>query len=179
MSRRVAGGARLPRMTKGNAMNYDRKDIARILKQEGYGVIVDGNIIEIADGNVTDVTPGALADNAMTAAQVQPASPLALQFEFLWSIWNGPALAREYKFHTQRRWRLDYYHAATRTAIELEGGLYSNGRHTRTAGFLGDIEKYNAATMHGIALLRLGTGQVDPAHVAEIISYIERKQVTT
>lgn len=159
-------------------MHYDRKDIVRILKQEGFGLIVNGNVIEIHDGNVTDVTPGALADNALADAQIPQVSPLAQQFEFLWSLWNGPALEREYRFHVQRRWRLDYYHAATNTAIELEGGIYGNGRHIRSAGFLGDIEKYNAATMHGIAVLRMGTGQVDPAHVAEIISYIERKAAT-
>lgn len=36
-------------------------------------------------------------------------------------------------------------------------------------------EKYNAAAMLGYVVLRLGTGQVDDAHVGEIADYV-RKQ---
>ena len=116
---------------------------------------------------------------ALGGAQVEPPAeddnPLAAKCEQLWRIWNGPELAKEYRFHTARRWRFDYYHEPTRTAIELEGGLYSAGRHTRAAGYLGDIDKYNAAAMQGITVLRLGTGQVDAAHVAEIAAYVWRR----
>jgi len=41
-------------------MNIDPKDLTRILQQEGYGVIANGNLIVISDGNVTDAMPGAL-----------------------------------------------------------------------------------------------------------------------
>jgi very-short-patch-repair endonuclease len=57
--------------------------------------------------------------------------------------------------------------------IELEGGLYGNGRHNRAGGYLADIEKYNAASMLGFVVLRLGTGQVDHQHVTEIIDWIK------
>lgn len=111
------------------------------------------------------------------AQETDDGSPLAAKFEYLWRMWQGPELTKEHRFHSVRKWRLDYYHAPTRTAIELEGGIYSGGRHTRTAGYQGDIEKYNAAAMQGITVLRLGTGQVDHQHVTEIIDYISRKEV--
>ena len=104
-----------------------------------------------------------------------PVNALAMRFEALWQRWNGPQLEREYKFSAARRWSADYCHTASRTIIELEGGIYSAGRHTRAAGFLGDIEKYNAAAMLGYTVLRLGTGQVDDAHVGEIADWVCRK----
>lgn len=100
---------------------------------------------------------------------------LARQFEYLWRMWDGPELTKEHRFHVQRRWRFDYYHAASNTAIELHGGVWSEGRHTRGRGFLGDLEKMNAAQMQGITVLQLGTGQVDDAHVGEIADWV-RKQ---
>ena len=60
----------------------------------------------------------------------------------------------EVRFDPLRRWRFDYASEARRIAIEIEGGVYNGGRHTRPAGFLGDIEKYNAATLQGWRVLR-------------------------
>jgi len=122
-----------------------------------------------------DLAPLMQAGSLGGAQVADDDNPLAAKFERLWRDWNGPELAKEYRFHTARRWRFDYYHEPTRTAIELEGGLYSAGRHTRAAGYLGDIDKYNAAAMQGITVLRLGTGQVDAAHVAEIAAYVWRR----
>jgi hypothetical protein len=100
---------------------------------------------------------------------------LVRAFDALWATWQGPPLAKEYYFHVRRRWRMDYYHEPTRTAIEIHGGVWSNGRHVRGKGFLEDIEKMNAAAMQGITVLQLGTGQVDAAHVAEIADYVRRQ----
>jgi len=103
----------------------------------------------------------------------QDANPLAAKFEHLWQTWDGPELVKEYRFHPHRRWRADYALPAAKVLIELEGGLYGNGRHNRAAGYLADIEKYNAASMLGYVVLRLGTGQVDHQHVTEIIDWIK------
>lgn len=103
----------------------------------------------------------------------QADNPLAAKFEHLWRTWNGPELVKEYRFHPHRRWRADYALPDAKVLIELEGGLYGNGRHNRAAGYLADIEKYNAASMLGYVVLRLGTGQVDHQHVTEIIDWIK------
>ena len=60
----------------------------------------------------------------------------------------------EVRFDSSRRWRFDYASEARRIAIEIEGGVYSRGRHTRPTGFLNDIEKYNSATLQGWRVLR-------------------------
>lgn len=65
-----------------------------------------------------------------------------------------PEPVAEFRFHNQRRWRFDYAFPAQKIAVEVEGGIWSGGRHTRGAGFLKDMEKYNAATALGWRVLR-------------------------
>ena len=67
---------------------------------------------------------------------------------------------QEFKFHTSRKWRADFHIKNTKLLIEVEGGIWSGGRHTRGKGYLGDMEKYNAATMMGFQVLRFSTEQV-------------------
>lgn len=66
----------------------------------------------------------------------------------------------EYQFFKGRKWRFDFAIPNKKIAIEIEGGVYTNGRHTRPKGYLGDMEKYNAATMCGWKLLRFTPQQM-------------------
>ncbi|MBK0062169.1 MULTISPECIES: DUF559 domain-containing protein [unclassified Acinetobacter] len=70
------------------------------------------------------------------------------------------AFEQEYKFHPERNWRADFLITGTNILIEVEGGIWSNGRHTRAKGYLGDMEKYNAAAVLGFKVLRFSTQQV-------------------
>ena len=73
----------------------------------------------------------------------------------IFSKWmENQGFVREHKFHHERRWRLDYAHLGLLLCIEVEGGIWSKGRHTRPVGFLNDIEKYNTATLAGWSVLR-------------------------
>ncbi|MBQ4929401.1 DUF559 domain-containing protein [Acinetobacter baumannii] len=67
---------------------------------------------------------------------------------------------QEYKFHSDRKWRADFLITGTKILIEVEGGIWSGGRHTRGKGYLGDMEKYNSAAMMGFTVLRFSTEQV-------------------
>lgn len=67
---------------------------------------------------------------------------------------------QEYKFHPERNWRADFWITGTKILIEVEGGIWSGGRHTRGKGFLADMEKYNAAAVMGFKVLRFDTQQV-------------------
>ncbi|MFW1975649.1 DUF559 domain-containing protein [Acinetobacter baumannii] len=67
---------------------------------------------------------------------------------------------QEYKFHPDRKWRADFLITDTKILIEVEGGIWSGGRHTRGKGYLGDMEKYNSAAMMGFTVLRFSTEQV-------------------
>ena len=66
----------------------------------------------------------------------------------------GVECVKEFQFHPQRKWRFDYAIPEHKIALEVEGGVWTYGRHTRPQGFLGDIEKYNMATLMGWRIFR-------------------------
>lgn len=96
-------------------------------------------------------------------------SALSAKFLQLWSFLGGPPLVQEYKFHTRRRWRFDFALPDRKIAVEINGGVWVHGRHTRARGYLADREKINAATADGWRVFELGTGQVTPEHVQTIV----------
>ncbi len=65
-----------------------------------------------------------------------------------------PRPVREFVFAAPRKWRFDYAWPAERLALEVEGGVWTQGRHTRGAGFLKDMEKYNEAAARGWRVIR-------------------------
>ena len=73
---------------------------------------------------------------------------------------NIPPAEKELRFDLQRRWRFDRAWPAARVALEIEGGTWNGGRHTRGAGFEADCEKYSAAAIFGWCVIRATTGQV-------------------
>ena len=66
---------------------------------------------------------------------------------------------REYRFAPRRRWRFDFAWPPN-VAMEIEGGRWTGGRHTRPVGFAADLEKYNWATRLGWQVYRFTTEQV-------------------
>jgi len=62
---------------------------------------------------------------------------------------------RELKFHPERKWRFDFAWPKHRIALEVEGGVYSRGRHLTPKGFIADCEKYNAAARMGWRVFRI------------------------
>lgn len=90
-------------------------------------------------------------------------------FEKQYKSFNLPPLQREVKFHPTRKWRFDYGIVLLKTkpitpigieilefkiAIEIEGGTFVAGKHTRPAGYQNDCEKYNEAQRLGWSVLR-------------------------
>lgn len=67
---------------------------------------------------------------------------------------TGHQCVCELLFHPTRKWRFDYAIPAAMVAIEVEGGAYTQGRHTRGRGFEADMEKYNTAEAMGWHVLR-------------------------
>ena len=76
---------------------------------------------------------------------------------------------QEFKFHPTRKWRADFHLKDKKILVEVEGGIWSNGRHTRGKGYLGDLDKYNAATMMGYQVIRFSTEQVKSGSAIEQI----------
>jgi hypothetical protein len=82
-----------------------------------------------------------------------------------------PAPITEHKFHPTRKWRFDLAWPYGGFAVEIEGGIWSGGRHTRGTGFIKDMEKYNEANLLGWHVYRVSPGQVLSG---EALALIER-----
>lgn len=59
-----------------------------------------------------------------------------------------------------RQWRFDLAWPLKHLAVELEGGTWVRGRHSRGKGLRGDCEKYNSALLLGWRVLRFDTDMV-------------------
>ena len=70
-----------------------------------------------------------------------------------------PEPQRQYKFSPSRRWKFDFCWPDKMLAVEVDGGTWTGGRHTRGAGFQADCEKLNAAVIAGFRVLRF-TGKM-------------------
>ncbi len=121
-------------------------------------------------GAVTGVTPAAA--ELAKARRAAGNRVLADRFERLWAAANGPTLTPEFRFHPERNWRADYCHEPSRTLIELEGGTWSGGAHTRGKGYAEDAEKYNAALVAGYRVFRLTGEMITADNVRMVLDFV-------
>jgi len=97
-------------------------------------------------------------------------SDLSESLAFLMRLEALPEPVREHKFHPTRKWRFDFAWPARMIAVEVDGGTWAGGRHTRGAGFEKDCEKLNAATLLGWRVFRFTTGMIDSGEAVSIIT---------
>lgn len=71
-----------------------------------------------------------------------------------------PGPVSEYRFAPPRRWRFDLAWPEFMVALEIEGGVWKYGRHNRGKGYIGDMEKYNNATLLGWRVIRVTHDQL-------------------
>ncbi len=72
----------------------------------------------------------------------------------------GSPVLKEYKFHPKRRWKFDFALPNLKLAIEIEGAVWTHGRHTRGKGYIADMEKYTMASMMDWRVIRLTPDQL-------------------
>jgi hypothetical protein len=85
-----------------------------------------------------------------------------------------PKPVAEHRFHAERMWRFDYAWIDAKIALEVEGGIWTQGRHTRGKGVLADMQKYNAAAVLGWRLLRCTPDQLDGLGIQEALRKVLR-----
>lgn len=68
-----------------------------------------------------------------------------------------PKPNKEFYFHPKRKWRFDLAWPEQKIAVEIEGGTWISGRHSRGSGFEKDCMKYNTAATMGWRVLRFTT----------------------
>ena len=97
-------------------------------------------------------------------------SNLEREFDFLITVSKLPQPERQFRF-SKRRWRLDFAWPEKKVAVEIHGGVYSHGRHTRGVGFTNDCEKMAHAAALGWRVLPFTGEQLrrDPVGVAELV----------
>ena len=72
-----------------------------------------------------------------------------------------PMPAREYVFLPPKKYRADFCWIEQRLVVEVDGGSWVAGRHTRGAGFEADHERDALAMLHGWRVLRVTPKQVE------------------
>lgn len=73
---------------------------------------------------------------------------------------NGIEFEREAALIPGRKWRWDFYLRKKDLAIEVHGGTWSRGKHSRGNGQANDFAKANAAALAGIKVLYFDTKMV-------------------
>jgi hypothetical protein len=64
-------------------------------------------------------------------------------------VQTGFEVVCEHRFHPKRLWRFDFAILELKVALEVQGGLFTNGRHSRGTGYINDIDKFNEAQLLG------------------------------
>lgn len=84
---------------------------------------------------------------------------------------------REFMFAKPRRWRFDFAWPERSLAVEIEGGIWVNGAHTRGKHFESDCRKYNEATSRGWRVFRFTAEMVNKGEAVAIIKAILGRRV--
>ena len=71
-----------------------------------------------------------------------------------------PEPVREFRFHAVRRWRIDLAYPGSMIGVEVDGGLWTRGRHLRPLGYRKDAEKFAEAAVLGWRLIRVVPEQI-------------------
>jgi len=101
-------------------------------------------------------------------------SKLEEKFNLLWHSLNGVPLKEEFRFHHKRMWRLDFAHIQSKTAIEIQGGVWmAKGGHNTGKGISRDCEKGNEAKFLGWTVFHLTSEMITEEMVQRIINYIK------
>lgn len=97
---------------------------------------------------------GCTATTSPSKSGAKPRSALEEKLLFQIRATRLPEPVREMRVVELRRWRADFAWPDKMLMVEVEGGHWQNGRHTRGAGFDADCEKYAEAVLAGWRVIR-------------------------
>lgn len=87
-------------------------------------------------------------------------TPHKVIMQHMCKVYAIPEPMLEFKFLQNRKFRFDFAWTEYMLAVEIEGGVWIQGRHTRGSGFVKDMEKYNLAACEGWRILRFTPQQL-------------------
>lgn len=74
---------------------------------------------------------------------------------------------QEHRFHPERKWRLDLAWPEVMVALEVQGGLFVQGKHGRGEGASRDHEKLNEAQLSGWIVIQCQPREIASEQVRE------------
>lgn len=84
-----------------------------------------------------------------------------------------PAPIRNYRFAPPRFWRFDFaWPERGLIAVEIEGGVFIHGGHSRGVDFTDDCEKYNIAALLGWRVYRFTVKQFESGWVFAFVNAV-------
>jgi len=95
-----------------------------------------------------------------------------MAFDRICELSGLPRPIPEYRFSPPRRWRFDWAWPAVQgggLALEKQGGLFIQGRHSRGAALLQEHEKLNEAAAQGWGILYTTPDQLESAALLNLI----------
>jgi hypothetical protein len=84
--------------------------------------------------------------------------------------WREPET--EVRFHATRKWRFDFAWRHKGVAVEVNGGAFVGGRHTRGMGAVKDWEKLNAAQLVGWKVFQVTPQQITNGTLEQILEAV-------
>ena len=91
--------------------------------------------------------------------------------KWLWASLGLPPAVPEYRFCADRKWRFDYAWPAARLALEVQGGIWTQGRHTRGAALQKEWEKLNTAAALGWRVMYCAPGTEGSYQLVQLLKH--------
>lgn len=80
-----------------------------------------------------------------------------------------PVPVPELVFAPPRRWRFDLAWVQAQVAVEVQGGLFTQGRHVRGPALQREFEKLNTAQLAGWIVLLILPGQITDGTLTDLL----------
>lgn len=94
---------------------------------------------------------------------------LEAEFLYLVRVLDLPEPVNEFRFHEIRKWKIDFFWPSKSLGVEINGGIYKGGRHSRGKGLENDYEKLNTAQLMGIKVLQFSAGMLRDGTAAKTL----------
>lgn len=98
--------------------------------------------------SASDALAAKLGVNIGAALKTKGPRKATVIADAVWQAYRLPLPKREFMF-CERKWRIDFAWPSERVGLEVDGGCWTSGGHTRGSGFIRDQAKANRATILG------------------------------
>ena len=85
----------------------------------------------------------------------------------------GVEVIQEWSFCPGREWRFDFAIPGRKIAFEIDGGTWSQGRHTRGGGYQDDCYKLNRAAETGWTVYRFTGAMVKGGALSRLLDRLK------